>query len=55
MLTVVSTATFRKHPHMFYTPSFTFYIVEKVKWGVLKMKVYFLVLTRMEKEDVVTC
>ena len=32
-----------------------FYIVEKVKLGVLKMKVYFLVLTRMVKEGVVTC
>ena len=31
-----------------------FYIVEKVKLGVLKMKVYFMVLTRMVKEGVVT-
>ena len=31
-----------------------FHIIEKVKLGVLKMKVYFLVLTRMVKEGVVT-
>ena len=31
-----------------------FYIVEKVKRRVLKMKVYFLVLTRMQKEEVIT-
>ena len=46
--------TLRKHPHMFLPQVSPFYKVEKVKCGVLKMKVYFLVLTGMEEEDVVT-
>ena len=37
----------RENPHMFYTPSFTLLYSRKGKMSGTKMKVYFLVLTRM--------
>ena len=44
----------RKHPHMFYTPSFTLLYSRKGEMRGTQIEVYFLVLTRMVKEGVIT-